>query len=68
MCEEINRAEHRTGLYRTPSLVVRRGQSFTMEVTFSRRVSPDDITVEFFIGLFEFQPRLLPPHTTQIQT
>lgn len=56
MCEEINRAEHRTGRYRTPSLVVRRGQSFTMKVTFSQRVSPDDITVEFFIGPFDFQP------------
>lgn len=64
MCEELNRAEHRTSRYRTPSLVVRRGQSFTMKVTFSQRVSPGDITVEFFIGPFEFQPHLPPPHTT----
>lgn len=64
MCEEINRAEHRTSLYRTPSLVVRRGQSFTMKVTFSQRVSPDDITVEFFIGPFEFQPRLTQHKST----
>ncbi|XP_041824738.1 coagulation factor XIII A chain-like [Melanotaenia boesemani] len=51
MCKEVNEPNHNTSEYMTKQLVVRRGQQFVVEVTFSRPVTPqDDFQMEFLIG------------------
>ncbi|KAM6900109.1 coagulation factor XIII A chain-like [Xenentodon cancila] len=51
MRKEFNEPSHYTADYMTNLLVVRRGQQFTIDVTFNREVTPqDDFQVEFLIG------------------
>lgn len=46
----VNTQEHRTSRYKTNKLVVRRGQKFIIQVSFSQDVSSDDVHLEFLIG------------------
>jgi len=56
MRTDVNRGNHNTTEYTTKLLVVRRGQSFVIDVTLSRPLTPqDDFQLEFLIGEFEFQ-------------
>ncbi|KAM3842419.1 coagulation factor XIII A chain [Diretmus argenteus] len=50
--DEINKVEHHTYLYNSDQLVVRRGQEFQIQITFSRPYNPsqDKFAVEFVIG------------------
>ncbi|KAM4605972.1 coagulation factor XIII A chain-like [Polymixia lowei] len=52
MCLKINRQNHHTDAYDNQlQLVVRRGQEFVIQVTFSRPLTPaDDYQIEFLIG------------------
>uniref|UniRef100_A0A3B3XR34 Transglutaminase-like domain-containing protein n=1 Tax=Poecilia mexicana TaxID=48701 RepID=A0A3B3XR34_9TELE len=51
MRKDVNAAHHYTGEYMTNLLVVRRGQQFIIDVSFSRPVTPqDDFQLEFLIG------------------
>lgn len=50
--DEINRRQHRTDLYNSVDLIVRRGQEFQVKVTFNRAYNPaqDKFALEFIIG------------------
>ncbi|XP_054592136.1 coagulation factor XIII A chain [Nothobranchius furzeri] len=49
--QDLNEGPHNTHDYVTNQLVVRRGQQFTIDVTFNRPLTPqDDFQVEFLIG------------------
>ncbi|KAM4534026.1 coagulation factor XIII A chain-like [Odontesthes bonariensis] len=51
MRKEFNEGSHNTTEYTTNLLVVRRGHSFVIDVTFSRPLTPqDDFQLEFLIG------------------
>ncbi|XP_044032118.1 coagulation factor XIII A chain-like [Siniperca chuatsi] len=51
MCLQINKSKHYTTAYDTQNLVVRRGQEFVIQVTFSRQPTPaDNFQLEFLIG------------------
>ncbi|XP_074518383.1 coagulation factor XIII A chain [Halichoeres trimaculatus] len=50
--EDINRKQHRTDLFNSVDLIVRRGQEFQVKVTFNRAYNPaqDKFALEFIIG------------------
>ncbi|XP_077365588.1 coagulation factor XIII A chain-like [Festucalex cinctus] len=51
MCRDINMPKHRTQVYNTDYLVIRRGLEFLLHVNFSRPVTPrDKFRLEFLIG------------------
>lgn len=50
--DQSNKIEHHTNLYQSDNLIVRRGQEFTVKITFNRPYKPnqDKFAVEFVIG------------------
>ncbi|KAM9713032.1 coagulation factor XIII A chain-like [Menidia menidia] len=51
MRQDFNEARHFTAEFQSRQLVVRRGQQFVLDVTFSRPLTPqDDFQLEFLIG------------------
>ncbi|XP_062986391.1 coagulation factor XIII A chain [Elgaria multicarinata webbii] len=54
---EINKREHHTDKYQNPKLVVRRGQSFHIQITFNRSYNPekDQFWIEYLIGRYPQQ-------------
>lgn len=51
MCQPINKPQHNTSAYDITHLIVRRGQPFTITVTFDRQLGEgDDFQLEFLIG------------------
>lgn len=49
---EINKQQHHTDKYYNPKLIVRRGQSFQIQVDFNRPYNPeaDQFWLEYLIG------------------
>uniref|UniRef100_A0A3Q3XGQ2 protein-glutamine gamma-glutamyltransferase n=1 Tax=Mola mola TaxID=94237 RepID=A0A3Q3XGQ2_MOLML len=51
MCQPVNKPQHNTSAYDITHLVIRRGQPFTVIVTFDRQLAEsDDFQLEFLIG------------------
>ncbi|XP_028288153.1 coagulation factor XIII A chain-like [Parambassis ranga] len=51
MRQQVNRSKHYTSAYDTQNLLIRRGQEFTIQVTFNRPPTPQDyFQLEFLIG------------------
>ncbi|KAK5897682.1 hypothetical protein CgunFtcFv8_015164 [Champsocephalus gunnari] len=51
MSQSINKPKHHTSSYDLKNLVIRRGEEFTMRVSFNRVPEPeDDFQIEFLIG------------------
>ena len=51
--KDKNKAAHRTNSFKHDGLIIRRGQVFTLTVTFDRAYTPTDkVILEFTIGKF----------------
>ena len=62
---EENRKAHKTADYEAEKLIIRRGQTFDVTVTFNREYKPDidTIVLQFVTGLFSFQSFRSPFHS-----
>jgi len=56
--DQSNKKQHRTAVFNSDYLIVRRGQEFQVKVTFNRpyEAAKDTFAVEFVIGEFLCRP------------